>query len=122
MIVANGRGSVLSPRPFVTAILAIACLTILGAGVATPAPSLFGPSTTADGESGAPGGLQSDEAIHPMLAEAIGFYTGSGGIVDDQRAHDRMIEAVASGDLLSPPGSSTTFVPGPKRGTTRQRS
>jgi TPR repeat protein len=39
--------------------------------------------------------------LHPRLAEAIGYYTGTGGQVDDARAHDLLLEAVADDDVLA---------------------
>ena len=42
-----------------------------------------------------------DDPMDPLLREAIGFYTGMGGLVDDQRARELLLEAVADGDALS---------------------
>ncbi len=39
--------------------------------------------------------------MDPLLVEVIGYYTGSGGQMDDARAHDLLLEAVADGDVLS---------------------
>ncbi len=38
---------------------------------------------------------------HQALPAAIQWYTGAAGIVDDQRAHDLLLDAAASGDTLS---------------------
>ncbi len=39
--------------------------------------------------------------MDPLLAQAIGFYTGSGGKMDDSRAHVLLLRAAADGDPLS---------------------
>ncbi|NKB87635.1 MAG: hypothetical protein GKS06_05390 [Acidobacteria bacterium] len=36
-----------------------------------------------------------------MLQDVVGFYTGTSGTVDDPRAHDLLVEAAATGDVLS---------------------
>lgn len=40
-------------------------------------------------------------AVDPRLAEAITWYTGTAGHVDDARAHALLLEAVADGDPIS---------------------
>lgn len=44
---------------------------------------------------------QADDPVDPDLREAIGFYTGVTGQVDDPRAHDLLLEAAGDGDPLS---------------------
>ena len=45
--------------------------------------------------------LQATADLQPQLAEAIALYTGTGGQVDDARAHDLLEEAVETGDPLA---------------------
>lgn len=44
---------------------------------------------------------QVDGPVDPQLTEAIGWYTGSAGRVDDGRAWSLLLEAAADGDVLS---------------------
>jgi len=39
--------------------------------------------------------------MDPLLVAVIGFYTGSGGQMDDARAHELLLEAAADNDTLS---------------------
>ena len=48
-----------------------------------------------------PVGAQEPDAVHPQLAQAVGYYTGTIGEVDDPRAHDLLLEAVADDDVLA---------------------
>jgi uncharacterized protein len=45
--------------------------------------------------------LAQPAAVDPRLAEAVGWYTGTAGRVDDARAHALLLEAVADGDPIS---------------------
>lgn len=49
----------------------------------------------------AAGATPAQDPIDPLLAEAIGHYTGAIGTVDDARARDLLLEAAADGDALS---------------------
>ena len=113
----SGRGrdsSRDSARPLV-AIPAIVCLLLVGAGaiLISPAPAH---STPHPPVALYPGGLhpaslqaaslraeslQADDPMDPLLVEVIGFYTGSGGHMDDARAHELLLEAAADNDTLS---------------------
>lgn len=54
-------------------------------------------------EAFAPAGGERTQAdpVDPLLKQSIGFYTGSGGLVDDARAKELLLEAAADGDALS---------------------
>jgi TPR repeat protein len=109
----SGRGrdrSTISPRSLVAAIPAVACALLVGAGLISisPAPALSAthPSKVPHAASLRPVGLQpvspqSTEPMDPLLVEVIGFYTGSGGHMDDARAHELLLEAAADNDTLS---------------------
>lgn len=40
-------------------------------------------------------------ALDPLLGQAVGWYTGTAGTIDDARAHDLMLAASADNDSLS---------------------
>lgn len=99
----SGRGrdsSRISPRPPVAAISTIACALLVGAGVIliSPAPAHGAPHPPMAPH---PASLQAGDPMDPLLVEVIGFYTGSGGQMDDARAHELLLEAAADGDTLS---------------------
>jgi TPR repeat protein len=48
-----------------------------------------------------PASLQAGDPMDPLLVEVIGFYTGSGGEMNDARAHELLLEATADNDTLS---------------------
>lgn len=78
----------------------IACAVLVGAGVLlmSPAPALSAPPVTAGSH---PASLQAGDPMDPLLVEVIGFYTGSGGQMDDARAHELLLEAAGDNDTLS---------------------
>jgi len=88
-----------SSRPFVVAVFTIACALLAGAGALAPAPAQSTPYPL--GTAHASLQRADDEPMDPLLVEVIGFYTGSGGHMDDARAHELLLEAVADGDTLS---------------------
>ncbi len=99
----GGRGrdsSTISPRPLVAAICTIACALLVGAGVIliSPAPALSAPHPPLAPQPASP---QAGEPMDPLLVAVIGFYTGSGGQMDDARAHELLLEAAADNDTLS---------------------
>lgn len=66
---------------------ALSCVGLLAAGVA----GATNPATVG----------QAADALDPLLEQAVGYYTGTIGRVDDPRAHELLIEAVRDGDPLS---------------------
>jgi hypothetical protein len=73
---------------------------LVGAGVIliSPAPAHSVPQPHVAPHAAS---LQGGEPMDPLLVEVIGFYTGSGGQMDDARAHELLLEAAADGDTLS---------------------
>ncbi len=51
--------------------------------------------------SGAASATGQSGPVDPLLVESIGFYIGSGGSVDDTRAHELLLAAAADEDPLS---------------------
>ena len=65
----------------------IAQLTALALVLCMPTPSAQAPAPAT--------------AVDPRLTEAIGWYTGTAGRMDDARAHARLLEAAADEDPIS---------------------
>ena len=69
------------------------CLVVLGIAIVAPGPGAAQETVAAPAAVNGP--------IDPLLEEAIGYYTGIAGDVDDARAHQLLLEAAADGDTLS---------------------
>ena len=79
--------------------LLVAFISIVAAAATQAAARPEVPGRSTPGAVKAPG--QADDPLDPLLRQAIGYYTGAGGQVDDPRAHDLLVEAAADGDSLS---------------------
>ena len=78
---------------------------LVGAGVAmllvAPASAVSDGAGISRGAVATPAAAQAPDAVDPLLEQSIGYYTGIAGEVDDARAHELLLEAVADGDVLS---------------------
>ena len=78
---------------------------VVGAGVAmllvAPASAVSDGAGISRDAAAAPAVAQAPDAVDPLLEQSIGYYTGIAGQVDDARAHELLLEAVADGDVLS---------------------